>query len=61
MCLECFIDHIAYKYSMHSQNKLLNETKTEKQRTVNFDGKWRPGWLYGDGVSGGQNILPYIK
>ena len=36
--------------------------KTKKQRIVNFDGKWRPGWLFGDGVWGPRrlNILPYI-
>ena len=34
--------------------------KIEKQRIVDFDGKWRPDRLYGDGVWGGQNILPYI-
>ena len=38
-----------FKYCLHSQNKLINERKTEKQRIVKFDGKWRPGWLYGDG------------
>ena len=27
---------------------------------VNFDGKWGPGWLDGDGVWGDLNILPYI-
>ena len=32
----------------------------EKQRIVNFDGKRRLGWLYGHGVWGVQNILPYI-
>ena len=49
MCVVCFIDHISYKYCLHSQNKLINERETEKQRIVNFDGKWRPGWPYGDG------------
>ena len=48
MYLICFVDHISYKYCLHSQNKLINERETEKQRIVNFDGKWRPGWLYGD-------------
>ena len=60
MCLVCFIDHICYKYYRHSQNEELNERKTEKQRIVDFDGKWRPGWPYGDGGWGGQNILPNI-
>ena len=30
-------------------SKLINERKTEKQRIVNFDGKWRPDWINGDG------------
>ena len=60
MCLICFVDHICYKYCPHFQNKYLNERKTENQRIVNFDFKWRLGWLYGDGAWGGQNSLPYI-
>ena len=49
MCLKCFVDHISDKYCLHSQNKLINEGKTEKQRIVHFDGKWKPDGLYGDG------------
>ena len=45
---------------LHAFSKELNERKTEKQRIVDSDGKWRPCWLYGDGMWGGQNILPYI-
>ena len=60
MCLICFIDHICYRYCLHAFSKELNERKTEKQRIVDSDGKWRPCWLYGDGVWGGQNISPYI-
>ena len=40
----------------------INRKMKGKMKTKDnyFYGKWRPGWQYGDGVRGGQNILLYI-
>ena len=61
MCLICFIDRFCYKYCLQSQNEYLNERKTEKQRIVDFDGKCRPGLLYGDGVRMPKYLTIYYR